>query len=123
MNAICWPSVIEIATGKPLSQRVSPMTERIADDEPRDDGQFGVALRTYTELFGGTEFGFYYMNIHSRTLYQRRADQPKTAWVCWRKWGDSYQPMSVNLMLSTTPTVRCQITYPKTSDYGREATR
>lgn len=59
----------EIATGTPLSQRVSPMTERIEDNEPKDDGQFGVALRTYTELFGGTELGFYYMNIHSRTPY------------------------------------------------------
>ncbi|MEN9465684.1 MAG: hypothetical protein RL217_1865 [Pseudomonadota bacterium] len=59
----------EIATGVPLSQRVSPMTERIDDAEPRDDGQFGVALRTYTELFGGTEFGLYYMNIHSRQPY------------------------------------------------------
>ncbi|MFY9178789.1 MAG: DUF1302 domain-containing protein, partial [Venatoribacter sp.] len=59
----------EIANGVPLSQRVSPMTERIADDEPRDDGQFGVALRTYTDLFGGTEVGFYYMNIHSRVPY------------------------------------------------------
>lgn len=59
----------EIAAGVPLSQRVSPMTERIDDAEPRDDGQFGVALRTYTELFGGTEFGLYYMNIHSRLPY------------------------------------------------------
>src|SRR5690606_4602772 len=31
--------------------------------------QYGLALRTYTDLFGGTEFGAYYMNIHSRVPY------------------------------------------------------
>lgn len=59
----------EIANGVPLSARVSPMTERIEDAEPKDDGQFGIALRTYTNLFGGAEFGIYYMNIHSRLPY------------------------------------------------------
>lgn len=42
---------------------------RMEDDEPKDDGQFGLALRTYTDLMGGTEFGVYYMNIHSRMPY------------------------------------------------------
>jgi len=42
---------------------------RIEDGEPKDDGQFGLALRTYTDLFGGAEFGLYYMNIHSRMPY------------------------------------------------------
>jgi hypothetical protein len=56
----------EIAQGVPLSDRVSPATERLADDEPRDDGQYGVALRWYSEALGDTEFGFYYTNLHSR---------------------------------------------------------
>lgn len=43
--------------------------DRMEDDEPKDSGQYGLALRTYTELFGGSEFGFYYMNIHSRVPY------------------------------------------------------
>lgn len=60
---------LEVANGVPLSNRVSPMTERIADAEPKDDGQFGLALRTYTDLLGGAEFGFYYMNLHSRLPY------------------------------------------------------
>src|SRR5690554_6875473 len=60
---------LEIANGVPLNARVSPMTERIEDAEPKDDGQFGIALRTYTNLFGGAEFGIYYMNIHSRLPY------------------------------------------------------
>jgi len=46
------------------------ITERITpDDEPKDDGQFGIALRWYSEDLGDTEFGFYHMNIHSRLPY------------------------------------------------------
>ena len=32
----------------------------------KDDGQFGIALRYFSELLGNTEFGFYLMNIHNR---------------------------------------------------------
>ena len=56
----------EIAGGTPLSQRNAPMTERLADDEAKDDGQYGIAVRWYSEALGDTEFGAYYMNIHSR---------------------------------------------------------
>jgi hypothetical protein len=56
----------EIDQGVSLANRVSPTTERLADDEPRDDGQYGLALRWYSEALGDTEFGVYYMNIHSR---------------------------------------------------------
>src|SRR5690554_6537183 len=45
------------------------IVERFEDGEPKDDGQFGVALRTYTNLLGGAEFGFYYTNLHSRMPY------------------------------------------------------
>ncbi len=34
--------------------------------EPDDGGQYGLALRWFVPSWGGTEFGFYYMNIHSR---------------------------------------------------------
>ncbi|WP_370291790.1 DUF1302 domain-containing protein [Thalassolituus sp.] len=60
---------LEVESGVPLSERVSPVTERIEDDEPRDSGQYGLALRWYAESLGDTEFGFYYMNIHSRLPY------------------------------------------------------
>jgi len=56
----------EIAQGTSLANRVSPTTERLADVEARDDGQYGLALRWYSEALGDTEFGAYYMNIHSR---------------------------------------------------------
>lgn len=56
----------EIAEGELLNNRLSPATERLADQEARDDGQYGLALRWYSEALGDTEFGVYYMNIHSR---------------------------------------------------------
>lgn len=56
----------EIAQGVDLADRISPATERLADKEARDDGQYGLALRWYAEALGDTEFGLYYMNIHSR---------------------------------------------------------
>ncbi len=40
---------------------------RSADDKARDDGQFGLAFRYLAEHLGDTEFGLYFMNIHSRT--------------------------------------------------------
>jgi len=39
---------------------------RTGDNFARDNGQFGVALRWYSQDLGGTEFGFYFMNYHSR---------------------------------------------------------
>lgn len=41
-------------------------TARGADQDPDDSGQWGVALRYYSEELNSTEFGFYYMNYHSR---------------------------------------------------------
>lgn len=41
-------------------------TARGADQDPSDSGQWGVALRWYSEELNSTEFGFYYMNYHSR---------------------------------------------------------
>ncbi|MCF6265413.1 MAG: DUF1302 domain-containing protein [Desulfuromusa sp.] len=39
---------------------------RIADEDPSDSGQWGVALRYLAEGFNGTEFGFYYINYHDQ---------------------------------------------------------
>jgi hypothetical protein len=33
---------------------------------PNDDGQFGISARYFADWLGGTEFGFYYQNYHSR---------------------------------------------------------
>ncbi|WP_412970814.1 DUF1302 domain-containing protein [Glaciecola sp. MF2-115] len=40
--------------------------QRYADDEAEDGNQFGLALRYYAAELNDTEFGLYYMNIHSR---------------------------------------------------------
>lgn len=39
---------------------------RSSDVEADDSGQFGLALRYYSEALNDTEFGFYYINYHSR---------------------------------------------------------
>ena len=39
---------------------------RLEDRDARDSGQYGVALRWYAEDLNSTEFGFYFMNYHSR---------------------------------------------------------
>jgi len=48
-------------------------TTRILDQEigyPEDGGQYGLRVNWYTEnVLGGTEFGFYAMNYHSRLPY------------------------------------------------------
>ncbi len=40
--------------------------KRKTDIEPDDGGQYGVAVRYYSEALNDTEFGLYYMNIHAR---------------------------------------------------------
>ena len=42
---------------------------RRPDIEPSDSGQFGLSLRYFAEKLAGSEFGFYYMNYHSRVPY------------------------------------------------------
>ena len=39
---------------------------RSGDNEPEDSGQWGVALRYLAEGLNNTEFGFYFVNYHSR---------------------------------------------------------
>ena len=39
---------------------------RAPTQEPRDSGQWGIALRWYSEALNDTEFGFYFVNHHSR---------------------------------------------------------
>ena len=34
--------------------------------DAKDGGQYGLSLKWYLPSLGGTEFGFYYMNVHSR---------------------------------------------------------
>ncbi len=43
-----------------------PAIARTNDREPPDDGQYGVALRYLSPALNDTEFGFYFVNAHSR---------------------------------------------------------
>jgi hypothetical protein len=42
------------------------MVPRADDNEPSDGGQYGLAMRVYAPGLNDTEFGFYYINYHSR---------------------------------------------------------
>lgn len=42
---------------------------RVADDSPKDSGQWGVKFSYYAEWLNDTEFGFYFSNTHSRLPY------------------------------------------------------
>lgn len=54
----------------PANFQVSPghtaVVSRSATQEASDDGQFGLAFRLYAPNLNDTEFGFYYVNYHSR---------------------------------------------------------
>lgn len=43
-----------------------PAVIHTSDNEPDDRDQFGIALRYYSEELNDTEFGFYYMQFHSK---------------------------------------------------------
>ena len=42
------------------------IADRKEDHDPRDSGQWGMAFRYLAEELSNTEFGFYFMNYHSR---------------------------------------------------------
>ena len=42
------------------------IADRETDHDPRDSGQWGIAFRYLAEGLNNTEFGFYFMNYHSR---------------------------------------------------------
>jgi hypothetical protein len=56
-----------IAVGTPIpGNPVGVAVPRVDTREPSDQGQYGAALRILAEGLGGTEFGLYFMNYHSR---------------------------------------------------------
>ena len=54
----------------PLPPTYSPVgtavPKRSEDSDAKDEGQYGVALRATAAPLGNTEFGFYFLNYHSR---------------------------------------------------------
>jgi hypothetical protein len=81
-NATCFGgpgNVVNSDRYGPLSQQYGPATAaqiitigcgssfpRVENRNADDNGQYGVALRWYSEALGNTDFGFYFLNYHSR---------------------------------------------------------
>jgi len=56
-----------IAVGTPIpGNPVGVAVPKVDAVEPNDQGQYGAALRILADGLGGTEFGLYFMNYHSR---------------------------------------------------------
>jgi hypothetical protein len=68
---LATPTAGPVATALygPFDPAASVWAPRSADRNPSDDGQYGIALRYLATELGNTEFGFYYMNYHSRTPF------------------------------------------------------
>jgi hypothetical protein len=58
-----------VASVGPFNPESSIWAPRLADHNPSDDGQYGVALRYLATALNNTEFALYYMNYHSRTPF------------------------------------------------------
>jgi len=56
-----------------------PAIERAGNQDPKDSGQFGVALRYVADWMNNTEFGIYYINYHDKlpeALWNRTGGTP-----------------------------------------------
>ncbi|MDT8440592.1 MAG: DUF1302 domain-containing protein [Desulfuromonadales bacterium] len=78
------------------------MVPRGRDETPSDSGQFGLALRAYAPGLNNTEFGFYYINYHSRlplisgvTGSQVGAARATTAGVALQTFGANPTPANI----------------------------
>ncbi|VAW89588.1 FIG067310: hypothetical protein, partial [hydrothermal vent metagenome] len=63
-----WGAVPDqISSGTVVSPpATTAVVSRAPDQEAKNSGQFGLAFRLYSEALNNTEFGFYYINYHSR---------------------------------------------------------
>ncbi|WP_369602548.1 DUF1302 domain-containing protein [Hahella sp. SMD15-11] len=65
----CGPVLLAGQTPDGLALANGVFADRLEDVEPSDSGQFGLAARWYAAALNDTEFGFYYINYHSRIPY------------------------------------------------------
>ncbi len=63
----CNKLTVTTATSDREQVQTGNFIPRAEDDNPGDDGQWGINLRYFVEALNGTEFGIYYINTHSRT--------------------------------------------------------
>jgi len=60
------PDFIEPGAGLGGAPSIGPAVPRGPTDHASDDGQYGLAMRVFVPQLNETEFGFYFMNYHSR---------------------------------------------------------
>ncbi len=60
------PGVSDLVINTGVNAPVGVDVFRAADVEARDGGEYGLALRWFEPKLNDTEFGFYFMNLHSR---------------------------------------------------------
>lgn len=90
------------ALGHPLNSPLSLITptstraQRGRDREPANGGQYGFSLKYYAEeINSGTEFGFYFMNYHSRLPYVSFTSVDAS---CARREGNPYGRDATNTL-------------------------
>jgi hypothetical protein len=84
--------------------------------DPSNDGQFGVKLGYYSPELGETEFGFYYMNYHSRRPLISGTASNFTTEAIGRDYGRlaaSGGNIDRDLLLSMETFTKAQIVYPE----------
>ncbi len=65
----CGPIYLAGQIPEALADAQGLYVARAGDDEPDNDGIFGMAVRWYAANLGDTEFGFYYTRTHSTIPY------------------------------------------------------
>jgi hypothetical protein len=72
-----------------VTNRTQAILSRGDDKFADDSGQYGISARWYVESLGGTEFGFYYQNYHSRLPFVSESFPGGTAQISYFLNGDN----------------------------------
>ena len=86
------------------------------EQKPSDDGQYGIKLGYYAPQLGETEFGFYFMNYHSRRplISGTAADFSTGALLSdMAALGQSAGDINRELLLSLKSFSKAQVVYPE----------
>jgi hypothetical protein len=93
---------------------------RTADNTPSDSGQFGLAYRVFVPDWNDTEFGFYFINYHSRLpIISARTGTNAGLAAAGQVYADAGVPPGVNPVVDAnatnaySSTARYQIEYPE----------
>lgn len=67
-TSAAYPTTLALGYG-PFQTDAAVWLPRVADSNPSDRGQYGLAFRYLASDFNNTEFGFYFQRYHSRTPF------------------------------------------------------